>query len=142
MSSSIFRDKMLKAKPFRVSGTSQSYDHLGGGSKPAPDHSTHGGFPVELKSKEIREHQVQPCVICVVFRFHFMISNITQFIAWRADGHSAWQLVTQQQHPVCDSALVTQAYTHGLRDQTDMGWEGKPCWLQAMTFTEHLLLSL
>lgn len=98
---------------------------------------------MELKSKEIREHQVQPCVICVVFCFHFMISNITQFIAWGTDAHSAWQLVTQGQHLVCDSAMVTQAHTHGLGDQTDMGgwWKGKPCWVEARTFTEHLLLS-
>lgn len=99
---------------------------------------------MELKSEEIREHQVQLCVICVVFCFHFMISNITQFIAWWTDGDSAWQLVTQWQCPVCDSAMLAQTYTHRLRDQTDMGgwWERKHCWVEAMTFTEHLCLSL
>lgn len=53
-------------------------------------------------------------------------------------GHSAWQ---QWQCPVCDRATVTQASTHGPRDQTDMGggWEGKPRWVAALTFTEHLL---
>lgn len=96
------------------------------------------------KNKEIREHQVQPCVIYVVFCFHFTVSDITQFIAWWTDGHSVWQLVTQRQRPVWDSAMVAQAHTHRLRGQTDMGgwWEGKPCWVEAMTFTEHLPLSV
>lgn len=130
-------------------GTTQSHDHLRGGSKPGLDHHTRRGFLVDLKGKEIREHQVQPCVICVGFCLQFIISNITQFIAWCIDGRSAQWVVTWWQHPAwgqCHGGSPTskaRAYMHRLRDQNMRGpWEGKPCWVEAVTSTAHLPCSL
>lgn len=54
------------------------------------------------------------------------------------------------QHPAwgqCRGGSPTStawAYTHGLRDQNNVRgpWEGKPCWVEAVTSTAHLPRSL
>jgi len=92
MSSSILKDKSLNQRLCSAGGSiTQYHHHLRGSSKPGPDHHTCGGFLVGLKTKEIREHQVQPRIICVGFCLQFIASNITQFIAWWIHSCSAWR---------------------------------------------------
>lgn len=134
-------NKMLKAKTFHCQWHLPVLRSPRGWLKACscPQHPWR--FTSGTWDKEIREHEVQPCVICVVFCFHFMISNITHFIAW-------WTVVS-----LCGSwwlsgstlsVTVPWSPKPSPRDQTGMEgwWEGKSCWVEAATFTEHLLFSL
>lgn len=143
-----FKGPNVKGKDFSVCGTSQSCDHLRGGSKPGPDCCTNGGFPVELQRipVELRRSgttRYSHALFVLSFTFtlwrHTLLSlllgglMVTLPGSWWLRGSTLSVAVPWWAKPTPTGSGITLTWGW---------WEGKPCWIEARTFTGHLLLSL